>query len=314
MQAGCRIHSHRSVGGLCPAASVQLARFSRCAALGHAMKQQHMPTASGLGLGSSGHVVRHIRGVHASAASTTSSPPALVPLNDDYERCATFGDFANWLLPGSVMVGRYPYCEKSRCTSKAKGELQLTKIIETGISTFVCLQAEIPAQSQLSLAGKDGFLPYRSTAELIKSSQSPPPGMETMMGLRNPTLNKFLPDKKRAPPSYQSQAPSYTLDFMHFPIVDLSVPSAAELATLVQDLADRVIKGEKIYIHCWGGRGRAGTVGACLLGKLYGLSADEAIARVQRAFITRGDTKYDRSPETDEQHALVRSYISSLNN
>jgi hypothetical protein len=45
--------------------------------------------------------------------------------------------------------------------------------------------------------------------------------------------------------------------------------------------------GEKLYIHCWGGRGRAGTVGACLLGYAYGLSAQEALERVQRAFDTR---------------------------
>lgn len=39
----------------------------------------------------------------------------------------------------------------------------------------------------------------------------------------------------------------------------------------------------------WGGRGRAGTVGATLLAHLYGLSADEALERVQRAFDTRKD-------------------------
>jgi hypothetical protein len=38
------------------------------------------------------------------------------------------------------------------------------------------------------------------------------------------------------------------------------------------------------------------------------VSADEALQRVQRAFSTRNDNK-ERSPETDEQHALVRSYI-----
>ena len=44
-----------------------------------------------------------------------------------------------------------------------------------------------------------------------------------------------------------------------------------------------------MYMHCWGGRGRAGTLGACLLGDLYGVDAEEALLRVQEAFDSRGD-------------------------
>jgi len=42
-------------------------------------------------------------------------------------------------------------------------------------------------------------------------------------------------------------------------------------------------------MHCWGGRGRAGVLGACLLGDLYGINADEALSRVLKAYNTRGD-------------------------
>jgi alanine transaminase len=35
------------------------------------------------------------------------------------------------------------------------------------------LQEEVPAQGDMKLAGKNGFLPYKATAELIKSSLSP---------------------------------------------------------------------------------------------------------------------------------------------
>lgn len=105
-------------------------------------------------------------------------------------------------------------------------------------------------------------------------------------------------------------------------------------------------------MHCWGGRGRAGLVGACLLAALYGLGAEEALERVQRSFDTRKDGERAnswacgvprscldcghalllgcmahslmpappgaasggrRSPETDEQHAFVRSFIEQLN-
>jgi alanine transaminase len=65
-----------------------------------------------------------------------------------------------------------------------------------------------------------------------------------------------------------------------------------------------------IYLHCWGGRGRAGTVGACLLGKAWGVPAAEALARVQRSFDTRRDGGR-LSPETDEQRQYVERYIAA---
>lgn len=39
------------------------------------------------------------------------------------------------------------------------------------------------------------------------------------------------------------------------------------------------------------------------------LSADEALQRVQRAFDTRKDNER-RSPETDQQHQMVRDYVA----
>lgn len=54
-------------------------------------------------------------------------------------------------------------------------------------------------------------------------------------------------------------------------------------------LRGRISGGEKVYLHCWGGRGRAGTIGACFLGLAYGLQAKEALERVQRAYDTRQD-------------------------
>lgn len=40
------------------------------------------------------------------------------------------------------------------------------------------------------------------------------------------------------------------------------------------------------------------------------LGADEALERVQRAFDTRKDNER-RSPETDEQHAMVRKFVAA---
>ncbi len=64
---------------------------------------------------------------------------------------------------------------------------------------------------------------------------------------------------------------------------------ARRMDAALADVRGRLAAGECVYVHCWGGRGRAGTVGACALATLYGLPADEALARVQAAFDTRRD-------------------------
>ena len=101
------------------------------------------------------------------------------------------------------------------------------------------------------------------------------------------------------------------MKFDHEPIVDLGVPTLEDLTRVVDDVVARLRGGEKMYVHCWGGRGRAGTVASCVLARLYGISADEALTRVQRAFDTRMDGGR-KSPETDGQVALVREYVASL--
>ena len=34
---------------------------------------------------------------------------------DGFEESHRFSSYANWIIPGHVMLGRYPYVEPSRC-------------------------------------------------------------------------------------------------------------------------------------------------------------------------------------------------------
>ena len=65
--------------------------------------------------------------------------------------------------------------------------------------------------------------------------------------------------------------------FLRLPIADFGTPADGDrLAALVQELAAAVAAGTAVpYVHCWGGRGRAGTLGACLLVRL---AYDRAVA------------------------------------
>lgn len=205
------------------------------------------------------------------------------------------------------MLGRYPYVEPARCSTRDAGDAQIEAIVAAGPTTFVCLQAELPPQEEMRLAGVDGFLSYRAAVQGVAAARSEPLSIEEVGALRTPELDRYLPPRRR--PSPYPPRRRVAVDFVHCPIPDLGVPQdEAALTALLADLEGRLWAGEQVYLHCWGGRGRAGTVGAVLLGKLYGCSAEEALERVQRAFDTRGDGGR-RSPETPEQLDFIARFI-----
>ena len=93
------------------------------------------------------------------------------------------------------------------------------------------------------------------------------------------------------------------------PIKDVSVPHAASVMCEILDTIDDGLRaGGKVYVHCWGGVGRTGTVIGCHLVR-SGLSGDEALARVAALFKSmEKSSRRNRSPETHEQDAYVRSW------
>lgn len=92
------------------------------------------------------------------------------------------------------------------------------------------------------------------------------------------------------------------------PIPDLGVPNAADLRLTLDILERALALGECVYVHCWGGRGRTGTViGTYLVRR--GLSGPQALEHIHS--LRGGLPAYDRSfasPETAEQQALVRTW------
>jgi protein-tyrosine phosphatase len=94
--------------------------------------------------------------------------------------------------------------------------------------------------------------------------------------------------------------------YQRLAIRDLGVPTREGMARILSVIRDEIDAGRPVYVHCWGGIGRTGTVAGCWLVE-QGLSADEAIARInQLRRATRGG--YLQSPETDEQCLFVRRW------
>jgi len=93
--------------------------------------------------------------------------------------------------------------------------------------------------------------------------------------------------------------------YVNFPIEDgFTAPDDEKLLRFVEELIERIRDGEKLYIHCWAGRGRTGIVVGCLLGILYSISAKEALERTNLYFNQR-EICFGDSPEYYPQKMQV---------
>ena len=103
--------------------------------------------------------------------------------------------------------------------------------------------------------------------------------------------------------------------YTRFPIRDVSVPKSIEevkaLIEYIRELSER--NDGYVYIHCWGGVGRTGTIVACYLAHLMEHpTAEKALARLRSRFIEMPKSAYRLTPETRAQEQFVKDYIQSI--
>ena len=100
-----------------------------------------------------------------------------------------------------------------------------------------------------------------------------------------------------------------TVECERYPIRDMSVPRSPEEMTSILDAIDDALDdGRTVFVHCWGGIGRTGTVVGCWLVR-HGSSGDEALDRVGELFKGMEKAPYrSGSPETPQQEAYVRNW------
>jgi len=93
-----------------------------------------------------------------------------------------------------------------------------------------------------------------------------------------------------------------------FPIPDVSVPPADLMEEILQCVDAHLIEGRAVYVHCWGGLGRAGSTVACWLMRHGYTTADDVIDTL--ADLRRGDrgAGHQMSPQTPAQCEFVLAW------
>lgn len=91
-------------------------------------------------------------------------------------------------------------------------------------------------------------------------------------------------------------------------IRDMDIPSVERMRAILSDLATALAAGRNVYVHCWGGIGRTGSVVGCHLVQ-GGKTGEEALAQIAQWWQTVAKRmRAPRSPQTDQQIEYVRSW------
>jgi hypothetical protein len=95
--------------------------------------------------------------------------------------------------------------------------------------------------------------------------------------------------------------------YLRIPVRDVDIPTPDSMRSILDAIDSALGRRLPIYVHCWGGRGRTGTVVGCHLirrGLARGEAALAAIGRLRR----NEETADKPSPETEAQRDMVRAW------
>jgi len=94
--------------------------------------------------------------------------------------------------------------------------------------------------------------------------------------------------------------------WINYPIVDMSVPTKDLMVEILNKIDELIAAKEKIYVHCFGGHGRAGTVIGCWL-KRHGFKNQQIYLKLA---YWRDKTLFGKtsSPQGAEQFAMINNW------
>ena len=107
----------------------------------------------------------------------------------------------------------------------------------------------------------------------------------------------------------EARARGLSVEHYRLPITDMHIPdSPEEMAAILDKIDNALAHGKSVYVHCWGGVGRTGTVIGCYLVR-HGLTGEEALQELARMWQNVAKhSVFAESPQTSEQRDYVRHW------
>ena len=100
------------------------------------------------------------------------------------------------------------------------------------------------------------------------------------------------------------------VEYRRLPIRDTAVPEKGVMRQILDVIERALADGHAVYVHCWGGVGRTGTVVGCWL-RQSGMRGEEALKQVEQFWLAMSEEKRRRRPESPEfesQKEFVRNW------
>jgi len=95
-----------------------------------------------------------------------------------------------------------------------------------------------------------------------------------------------------------------SVEVIRMSIPDLSIPSVPFMKKILNKIEQVLTEGKSVYVHCWGGVGRTGTVVGCYLQRKGYTNKENVLEMIE--YLKRTTDLVNRlSPETDEQRDFV---------
>lgn len=117
-----------------------------------------------------------------------------------------------------------------------------------------------------------------------------------------------------SPEYYHLALPSHSpltglpIIYQNMPIKNFDVPHSKQAMQLILETINEAIDaGHKVYVHCWAGIGRTGTVMGCYLTE-RGYTGEEAVSVLQQFWRQCAKSSYTQSPETSAQVQWIKEW------
>ena len=108
-------------------------------------------------------------------------------------------------------------------------------------------------------------------------------------------------------PAVIKQASNKKIIHNRMAIQDMGIPSRDLMIRILDTIDDALGEHHRLYMHCYAGVGRTGTVVGCYFVR-HGLDGNKALEKIAQLRKKSFDS-WHRSPETEAQRRMVRNWM-----